>query len=141
MKTYTQILPGIKFIGWLYSRNLPFRVDLTAVCGRPVVLMTDVHQIMFTSEPECVCKTERKGVAYQDTVTLKFRSTETLECGTGLALVVTDVEGHSWLIGSREAPGAVLEFDRNSGLPSGDAAGTAYQVTHVAIKSMVPCMI
>ncbi len=141
MKTSTQILPGIKFIGWVYSRHLPFRVDLMAVCGHMVVLMTDVHPIIFTSDPECVCKTERKGAAYQDTVTLKFRSTEHLECGIGLGFVVIDVEGNSWLIGSREAPGAVLDLDRNCGLPSGDAAGFAYQVSHVAIRSMVPCMI
>lgn len=55
--------------------------------------------------------------------------------------VVTDVNGNSFLIGSLETPRPVVECERRVGIPSGDAAGYEYEIKHVAIRSMVPCVI
>lgn len=61
MKTSTQILPGIKALGWLDCRALPKRVDLSAICGMPVAILTDIHPIPFFDEPTCECKTKKDG--------------------------------------------------------------------------------
>ena len=93
MRTTTQILPGIKAIGWVDCRHLPRRVDLSAICGMTVAVLTDIHPIPF------------------------------------------------YLIGSLEAPQPQVECNQQTGIPSGDAAGYAYEIKHVSIKSMVPCVI
>ena len=141
MRTSTQILPGIKAIGWLDCRALPKRVDLSAISGMPVAILTDIHPIPFFDEPTCECKTKKDGAGYEDTATLKFLTDKKLPRGACHGFVVTDVNDKSWLIGSLEAPHPLVEPVRRAGIPSGDAAGYEYEIRHVAIKSMVPCVI
>ena len=141
MKTSTQILPGIKAIGWIDCRHLPRRVDLSAICGMTVAVLTDVHPIPFFDEPTCECKTKKDGAGYEDTATLKFLTSKQLPRGAALGFVVTDVNGNSYLIGSREHPLPIVEPTRQTGIPSGDAAGYEYEIKHVSIRSMVPCVI
>ncbi len=141
MKTSTQILPGIKAIGWLDCRHLPRRVDLSAICGMPVAILTDIHPIPFFDEPTCECKTKKDGGGYEDTATLKFLTDRKLPCGAAFGFVVTDVNDNSFLIGSLESPCPMVECEQRTGLPSGDAAGFSYEIKHVSIKSMVPCVI
>lgn len=141
MRTTTQILPGIKAIGWVDCRHLPRRVDLSAICGMSVVVLTDIHPIEFFDEPQCECKTKKDGAGYEDTATLKFLTSQKLPRSASLGFVVTDVNGQSYLIGSLEAPQPQVECNQHTGIPSGDAAGYAYEIKHVSIKSMVPCVI
>lgn len=141
MRTSTQILPGIKAIGWVDCRHLPRRVDLSAICGMSVAVLTDIHPIEFFGEPQCECKTKKDGAGYEDTATLKFLTSQKLPRSASLGFVVTDVNGKSFLIGSLEAPHPQVECNQQTGIPSGDAAGYEYEIRHVAIKSMVPCLI
>ena len=141
MRTSIQILPGIKAIGWVDCRRLPANVALSAICGMQVVILTDIHPIAFFDEPTCECKTKKDGSGYEDTATLKFLTDKKLPSGPTLGLVVTDVNGKSYLIGSLESPHPTIECGRKTGIPSGDAAGYEYEIRHVAIKSMVPCVI
>lgn len=141
MKTSIQILPGIKTVGWIDCRHLPRRVDLSAICGMPVAILTDIHPIPFFDEPTCECKTKKDGAGYEDTATLKFLTDRKLPRSASLGFVVTDVNGNSYLLGSLEEPHPLVEYERRTGLPSGDAAGFLYEIKHVSIKSMVPCII
>lgn len=141
MRTSTQILPGIKAIGWIDCRHLPRRVDLSAICGMTVAVLTDVHPIPFFDEPTCECKTKKDGAGYEDTATLKFLTDLRLPRNPCLGFVVTDVNGKSYLLGSLEAPHPQVESEQRCGLPSGDAAGYEYEIKHVSIRSMVPCVI
>ena len=141
MRTSTQILPGIKAIGWIDCRHLPRRVDLSAICGMAVAVLTDIHPIPFFDEPTCECKTKKDGAGYEDTATLKFLTDKELPHAVCTGFVVTDVNGNSFLLGSLEAPYPVVESEQCCGIPSGDAAGYAYEIKHVSIKSMVPCVI
>ena len=141
MRTTTQILPGIKAIGWVDCRHLPRRVDLSAICGMSVAVLTDIHPIEFFDEPQCECKTKKDGAGYEDTATLKFLTSQKLPRSASLGFVVTDVNGQSYLIGSLEAPHPTVEPTRQTGIPSGDAAGYEYEIKHVSIRSMVPCVI
>lgn len=141
MRTTTQILPGIKAIGWVDCRHLPRRVDLSAICGMTVAVLTDIHPIPFFDEPTCECQHKKDGAGYQDTATLKFLTGKELPRSATLGFVVTDVNGNTFLIGSLEAPRPQVECSRLTGSPSGDAAGFEYEVKHVSIKTMVPCVI
>ena len=141
MRTSIQILPGIKAIGWVDCRRLPANVALSAICGMQVVVLTDIHPIAFFDEPTCECKTKKDGGGYEDTATLKFLTSQKLPRSASLGFVVTDVNGQSYLIGSLEAPQPQVECNQQTGIPSGDAAGYAYEIKHVSIKSMVPCVI
>ena len=106
-----------------------------------VAVLTDVHQIAFFDEPTCECQTKKDGAGYQDTATLKFLTDKKLPRSATLGFVVTDVNDNSFLVGSLEAPHPTVECDQRTGLPSGDAAGYEYEIKHVSIKSMVPCVI
>ena len=141
MRTSTQILPGIKAIGWIDCRHLPRRVDLSAICGMTVAVLTDVHPIAFFDEPTCECKTKKDAAGYEDTATLKFLTDKKLPRRVCLGFVVTDVNDRSWLIGSLEHPQPQVDCNQRTGLPSGDAAGYEYEIKHVSIKAMVPCVI
>lgn len=141
MRTSTQILPGIKAVGWVDCRHLPKHVDLAAICGMTVTVLTDIHPISFFDEPTCECVTTKEGGGYQDTVTLKFLAASGLPDFGFIGFVVTDVNDRSFLIGSLESPRLIVECEKRSGVPSGDAAGYAYEIKHVSIKSMVPCII
>lgn len=141
MRTSIQILPGIKAIGWVDCHRLPANVALSAICGMQVVILTDIHPIAFFDEPTCQCKTKKDGGGYEDTATLKFLTDKKLPRSATLGFVVTDVNDNSFLVGSLEAPHPTVECDQRTGLPSGDAAGYEYEIKHVSIKSMVPCVI
>lgn len=141
MRTSKQILPGIKFIGWLDCRNLPDRVFLSAICGMTVAVLTDIHEIKFFDEPQCECVSKKDGAGYEDTATLKFLAGKEIPRSNFLAFVVTDSNDNSYLIGSKEKPFAVAQATHRTGVPSGDGAGFAYEITHVSIKSLVPCVI
>ncbi len=141
MKTSIQILPGIKSIGWVDCRCLPRRVDLSGICRMPVAILTDIHPIDFLDEPTCECKTEKENGGYKDTATLSFLTGKKLPVGASFGLVVTDVNDNSYLIGSLESPHPVVGCVQRTGTPSGESAGFQYEITHVSIKSMVPCII
>lgn len=141
MRTSKQILPGVKKIGWVDCRNLPQRVSLSAICGMPVAILTDIHDIPFFDDPACECVTKKDGAGYQDTATLKFRTPFVIPDNGFLAFVVTDVNDNSYLIGSFEVPHAVYEFTKSTGKPGTDSAGYEVEITHVSIRSMVPCVI
>ena len=115
MRTTIQILPGIKAIGWVDCRHLPKRVDLSAICGMSVSVLTDIHPIPFFDEPTCECQHRKDGAGYQDTATLKFLTDKELPRSATLGFVVTDVNDKSFLIGSLEAPRPQVECHQLTG--------------------------
>lgn len=135
------MLPGVKAIGWVDSRNLPRRVDLSGIVRVKVLVLTDVHPVDFFGHPDCSCRTEKSNGGYQDTASLKFSSPMQLPDDVPLSFVVTDIAGDTYLIGSLEHPWPKVKCETVLGTPSGDPAGYSYEITHVSIKSMVPCVI
>lgn len=140
MRTSVTILPGIKTIGWVDCEQLPARVDLEGICGNTVTLFTQVTNVEFLDSPDCRCKTEKDCAGYTDTATLKFQCPELLPIHLHLGFVVTDTNGKIWLIGSKEPPFPKLSVERITGMCESEGAGFYYEITHVAIKSMVACL-
>lgn len=140
MKNSIQVLPGISRIGWLDCSKLTDNVALAGICGMPVPILTDVHNIDFCDAPSCERKSSKENGDYSDSVTLKFCSASKLDRRNQLAFVATDVNGVNWLIGSKEVPNAVISEKQSTGTANGDPAVFEYEVTHVAIRSMIPCI-
>lgn len=142
MKTSIQRLPGIRYIGWLDADKLPQNVFLNGIVNQPVAVLTDVHEVGFCDEPDCSVKRTKKGSSSEDTASLKFFTHSVLPiCEIrNVGFVVKDVNGGAWLIGSRETPNATVECEMKHGIPGSDEAGFVYTITHVAIRSMVPCI-
>ena len=141
MRTTTQILPGVKAIGWVDCNNLPNRVDLLGICRQNFGIFTTVTAVEFFNEPECSCKREKEGGSYSETASLKFQCGSRLPEHIRLGFVVTDIAGQSYLIGSKEAPRPIVEVEHRTGSPSGDAASFYYEIKHVALKTLIPCSI
>lgn len=143
MNTNIQILPGIRFIGYFDLDKLAAepRFDLAGICGMTVSILTDVIPIDFFDNPECRNVTEKINGQNQDKVSLKFHSHSLIEIHKCLGFVVTDIAGNSFVIGNQLPPFPQVKPEFNCGAPDGDGAGFYYEVSHVAIKSMVPCKI
>lgn len=143
MKSSIQILPGIKFIGWLDGNKLQRAVGCAGIVGQSVGIFTDIHEVVICDYADCRRKTEREHGAHKDTVTLKFLSVDRIPYDRmpNIAFVVTDVNDATYLIGSLEHPQAEVQCEQLTGIPGGDAAGYSYEVKHCTYRSMVPCHI
>ncbi len=141
MRTTTQTLPGVTFIGWLDCEQLPRRVDLHGITRTPVPVLTAVTAVEFFDTPECSCVTEREGRGSKDTATLSFLCGELLPLHRRLGFAVTDAQGRTWLIGQKEPPFPRVKVETLCGQPDGDPAGYRYEVEHCSLKSLVACLI
>lgn len=137
MKSNIQILPGIRRIGSVASRHLPKAVPLHGICGQPVPVLTAIEWFDFFGQPDCRCVTDKSGA----TATLKFSAPEFRSPLARLSFVVEDASGNTYLIGQAEPPLPQVKVEQICGAPGGDAAGFSYEVTHVSIRSLVPCII
>ena len=143
MNTNIQILPGIRFIGYFDLDKLAAepRFDLAGICGMTVPVLTDIIPVDFCDDPECRNVTERINGQNQDKATLKFHSHTLIEIHKRLGFVVTDIAGNSFVIGNQLTPFPQIKVELYRGTPDGEGAGFYYEISHAAIKSMVPCKI
>lgn len=139
MKRETFSIPGIKKIGWVRSFTLPPRVDLKAVVGERVMLMAEVNWLEFSGFPECRVTREKENHTYREITELSFVSAFDMPREKDIAIVVVDVDGEGYIIGSRENPKPVITAERNIGIPSETAKAFKVKVSHTAFKSLVPC--
>ena len=139
MNTIKTKLPGVKEIKWVDCQKLQRRVDLQAICMAPVPVLTEQHSIEFFGEVECSSKYEKKSGMSQVTANLQFKTSEELPTHVRLGFVVTDVVGCKWLIGSKEPPYPQITMTRNSGTAQGEPAALTYEITHIAIKTLMLC--
>lgn len=141
MNSCCHILPGIKKIGWVKCEMLPKQLDLSGLSRLPVPLLADINEITFFGTPDCRCVSDIENNGISEAASLKFLSGEDLPFKDHIAFVVTDVNDNSYIIGAFERPFPVIKTERSSGSPSGDPAGIRYEITHKAIRTMVPCLI
>lgn len=84
---------------------------LNAICGGLVSVLAQTTEVPFVGEAICVTTSECDNHGKVESVTLTFSSTEYVPSSMPLAFIVTDVNGNSFLIGSREKPYPTIKHD------------------------------
>lgn len=120
---------------------MPANVADSYLAKIPIILPDHGLTIRFYGNPTCEATSEYANGGSQEKVTLNFTSSQYIADKTQLAYVVTDINGQHYVIGSREKPFPTISRTQNTGAPDSDAAVFSYEITHVAIKSLVPCVI
>lgn len=136
-----QILPGIKSIGWLDCRKLHRFVGLLSErFGELAAVNTTVNRLRWFSGADCRRECGLSEGRYSEKSTLRFSTDEAIPDGVPLGFVVETPDGDLFLIGSREPPFPTVSVTRTAGSPGGDSAGFIYEISHVGLRTMVPCL-
>ena len=140
MKPTTQLLPGIIFVGAIDCSLLQPSLQLQAIAGMDVAVQTAVLPLAIAKDATASCLTEKENGNTRQTASLKFRTTDPLPLHWRLGFVVTDVTGQSYLVGSRERPYPQVKATRQFGTPGGDPNCWEVEVTHLAMRTLIPCV-
>lgn len=134
-------LPGIVSIRYTDCDNLQPHVMQQSICGAKIDVAVPSVEIKFFGVPKCQWSGSLSSGCRQEKSTLEFATADTLPEGSRIAFIVTVASGRQFLIGSREPKYPQIEYTETTGSPSGDAALRTYKITHVALKSVLPCVL
>lgn len=134
-------LPGIRKIQIVRSEHLVAGVMLHSICGCEVVITAPAVTIEFVGKSMLKWEGSKVNGSRQEKSTLEFSTVHPLPENENLAFVVTSVSGRQYLIGSHEGRHPVVSYSGTTGEPSGSAAVLAYKITHIAQKSVLPCIL
>lgn len=139
MKTHTQSLPGIKSIAFVDAGAITPNAMLKAISNVPVAVYSEVIDVPFFGTPTCTVTDEYDSHGRQQSVTLKFSTSDYIPTHMPLAFVVTDMAGKAYLIGAKEPPHAAVKLTIDFGTPSGEAACSLYEVSLSAKRALLEC--
>lgn len=134
-------LPGIVSICYADCENLQPHVMQQSITGATIDLAVPTVEINFYDIPKCQWSGTLSSGCRQEKATLEFKTSDTIPEGRRIAFIVTVASGRQFLIGSREPKYPQVEYSESTGSPSGDAAVRTYKITHVALKSVLPCIL
>lgn len=134
-------LPGIVSICYTDCENLQAHVMQQSISGAKIDLAVHTVKIHFYGIPKCQWSGTLSSGCRQEKATLEFATSDILPEGRRIAFIVTAASGRQLLIGSREPRYPQIEYTETTGSPSGDAAVRTYKITHVALKSVLPCVL
>lgn len=134
-------LPGIVSIRYTDCRNLQPHIMMHSICGAKIALAVPTEKISFYGVPKCQWSGTLSSGCREEKATLEFTTTDILPEGCRLAFIITVASGKQFIIGAREAKYPQIEYTETTGSPSGDAAVRTYKITHVAPKSVLPCVL
>ena len=137
----TNTLPGIVKIQMVRCSDIQPHVMLASICGAAVALALPADTIKFYGQPTLKWDGSITNGARQEKSTLEFSTAERLPEGERLAFVLTVASGKQYLVGAREPKYPQIEYSETTGSPSGEAALRTYKITHVAQKSVLPCVL
>ncbi len=134
-------LPGIVSIRFTDCENIPQHVMQQSISGAVIHLALPSVKINFFGVPKCKWSGTLASGCRNEKATLEFNTADIIPEGRRLAFIVTVASGRQFLIGSREPKYPQIEYDESTGSPSGDAALRTYKITHIALKSVLPCIL
>lgn len=139
MERYT--LPGIVKIQMIRCEDIPPHVIYSSLSGAPVALALPATDIKFYGTPTLKWEGSIVNGARQEKSTLEFDTCDELPEGCRIAFVVTAASGRQVLIGTREPKYPQVNYSESLGSPGGAAAIRNYKITHVALKSVITCIL
>lgn len=134
-------LPGIKKIQFLHCSDLQAGVMLHSICGCVVAIAAPSETIEFVGKPILSWEGSKVNGTRQEKSQLEFSTIHHIPEGINLAFVVTTADGKQYLIGSREGRFPVIEYTETTGEPGRSASVRTYKISHIAQKSVLPCVL
>lgn len=134
-------LPGITKIEVIRCECLPPQLMNKSICGFALALYRPVEKVEFIGRPTLKWEGTIVSGTRQEKSTLEFSTRSQLPEGVNLAFVVTGADGTQRLIGTREGRYPVISYSESTGEPGGSAALRSYKITHIALKSVLPCIL
>lgn len=137
----TDTLPGIVKIEMVRCADLQPHVMLASISGANIVLALPSVRVKFFGTPSLKWEGTKSNGARVEKSTLEFSTTDKLPEGERLAFVITVASGRQYLVGAREPKYPVVDYSETAGAPDGSAALRTYKITHIAQKSVLPCIL
>lgn len=134
-------LPGIVKIRMVRCEDIQPHVMYSSISGATVMLSMPSVKVEFYGQPSLKWEGTLVNGARQEKSTLEFSTSTALPEGKWLAFVVTTASGKEYLIGTREPKYPQIAYSETAGTPDGEAAVRTYKITHVAQKSVLPCIL
>lgn len=134
-------LPGIVSIRYTDCSNIQPHIMQQACSGAIIDLALPSVPVAFYGVPKCECLGSLLSGCRQEKTTLEFVTSDVIPEGRRLAFIVKTASGKQFVIGSREPKYPIIEYSESTGNPSDDAAVRTYKITHVALKSMLRCVL
>lgn len=134
-------LPGIVKIQMIRCADIHPHVMYASLCGTVVALALSAVTVKFYGTPSLKWDGSLINGSRQEKATLEFSTSEKLPEGERLAFVLTVASGKQYLIGAREPKYPQINYTETAGAPDGDAALRTYKITHIAQKSVLPCVL
>lgn len=137
----TLSLPGIFKIGYLEAEKLSPQLMLKSQAGIPIAVLTDIVDVAFIGKPTCSAVSEDDNNGRSEKTTLVFSTLQDIPTDRALAWVVQCVNGKNYLIGTKERPSPIMKISEDLGAPSGNVSAIEIEITHIALKSLLPVAV
>lgn len=139
--SFYRLLPGITKIQIVRCSDLASGLMLHSICGCVVAIAAPSVSVPFVGRPMLKWEGTKVNGSRQEKSTLEFSTTEPLPEGENLAFVITGASGKQRLIGTREGKYPKIDYSESTGEPGGSPALRTYKITHIAQKSVLPCVL
>ena len=133
-----QSLPNITAIFYVPCASLIPNITEKYRAGLPVAIFPLPSAIEHYGNASCEAEQEYDNGGYSEKTVLQFTTTDDLSHYPALAFVVTDADGQSYVIGTKEAPYPIMEITQTI---DKEVNVNTVKVTFTRRKSLVPCVI
>lgn len=134
-------IPGIRKIQIVRCSDLASGLMLHSICGCMVAIAAPSVSVEFVGRPILRWEGAKVNGTRQEKSTLEFSTIQHLPEGENLAFVITGAGGRQVLVGTREGKYPIINYSDSTGEPGGNAAVRTYKITHIAQKSVLPCVL
>lgn len=114
---------------------------LHSICGCIVAIAAPSETVEFVGRPILSWDGSKVNGTRQEKTKLEFSTIHPIPEGVNLAFVVTAADDRQFLIGSREGRFPVIEYTETTGEPGRSASVRTYKISHIAQKSVLPCVL
>lgn len=114
---------------------------LHSICGCMVAIAAPSVSVEFVGRPILKCEGSKVNGSRQEKSTLEFSTTRPLPEGENLAFVISSAVGKQFLIGTLEPNYPIITYSDTTGETGGNPAVRTYKITHIARKSVLPCVL
>lgn len=133
-----QSLPNIVSISIVPCAALSPNIMEKFVAGIPIGVFPLPTAIEHYGNATCEAEQEYVNGSYSEKTVLQFTSAEDIKQFPSPAFVITDAQGKSYLIGTKEAPYPIVEVTETIDTETNIKA---YKVAFTRRKSLVPCAV